>query len=103
MFHVSRFSSMRVPSARRPRQRFYEVFNSKQVGLNEGSQNMRVWLFLACLTTSATCVMLYYQAQRLILRGDTCPACEASRAHYQVKILQKEREAAAIRELHSLK
>ncbi|RNF18885.1 uncharacterized protein Tco025E_04321 [Trypanosoma conorhini] len=83
---------VRLPKARRPRERPWEVFNTRDFGFSEGSQNYSMWLL-----TASTCAALllfegYQQLLRILARGDTCPACDAAREHYRQRVADKERE-----------
>nr|CCC91583.1 conserved hypothetical protein [Trypanosoma congolense IL3000] len=83
---------VRLPKARRPRERPWEIFNTRDFGFSEGSQNYSMWFLSA-----STCLVLllfevYQQTQRILARGDTCPACEAAREHYKKRVENKENE-----------
>lgn len=87
---------LRMPKARRPRERPWEIFNTRDFGYHEGSQNYLMWglasLVFGCLLLFET----WQQSKRIFARGDTCAACEAARAHYRLRVEDKERELAAI-------
>jgi hypothetical protein len=84
--------AMRMPKTRRPRERPYEIFNTRDFGYNEGSQNLSMWALMAGIATSLLGFELYQLWQRIVARGDTCPACEAARKHYQQRVKNKEFE-----------
>ena len=75
----------RAPKIRRPRERAWEVLNTRDFGFEEGSQNYRMW----ALSASVALVLLFFESykqfDRIRSRGDTCPACEAARKHYRVR------------------
>ncbi|KAH9580955.1 hypothetical protein LSM04_003092 [Trypanosoma melophagium] len=83
---------MRLPKARRPRERPWEIFNTRDFGFSEGSQNYSMWLITASTFASLLLFEGYQQTQRILARGDTCPACEAAREHYRQRIAIKEYE-----------
>ncbi|EAN94037.1 hypothetical protein C3747_10g1269c [Trypanosoma cruzi] len=87
---------VRLPKSRRPRERPWEVFNTRDFGFSEGSQNYSMWLL-----TASTCAALllfegYQQTLRILGRGDTCPACDAAREHYRQRVSDKEREVQEV-------
>jgi hypothetical protein len=85
MFRVSRTALVRLPKARRPRERAWEVLNLKNYGYKEGSQNYRSWIFFAGLIGSILCYEIYRQWLRYVERGDTCEACDAARRQYRAR------------------
>lgn len=87
---------MRMPKARRPRERPFEIFNTRDFGFNEGSQNLGMWALMAAFVTSMMGFELYQMWQRILARGDTCPACEAARKHYQQRVKNKEFEMSEL-------
>lgn len=87
---------LRLPKARRPRERPWEIFNTRDFGYHEGSQNYGMWLLTALTFGVLLLFESYQQVRRVWARGDTCPACEAARAHYRKRIEEKEREVQAI-------
>ncbi|RNF03118.1 hypothetical protein TraAM80_05986 [Trypanosoma rangeli] len=83
---------VRLPKARRPRERPWDIFNTREFGFSEGSQNYSMWLLTA--STYAT-LLLFESCQqmlRILVRGDTCSACDAAREHYRQRVAEKERE-----------
>ncbi|CCW61135.1 unnamed protein product [Phytomonas sp. EM1] len=93
---------LRMPKARRPRERPWEIFNTRDFGFHEGSQNFNMWLLASITVTSLFAYEMYMQFRRIIARGDTCLACEAARSHYRQRVEEKERELEMINE-YSLK
>lgn len=89
---------MRMPKTRRPRERPWEIFNTRDFGYHEGAQNYSMWLLSAATVTILLGFEMFQQAQRIRARGDTCPACEAARAHYRLRVEAKEREVAEMAE-----
>ena len=90
MFSRSRLALIRMPKARREKERAWEIANLRNLGQREGGQNYRTWAW-GCVV--ATCFMLYegyYQWQRTLARGDTCEACEASRKMYRERLKNAE-------------
>lgn len=87
---------MRMPKSRRPRERALEIFNTRDFGFNEGSQNLAMWASMALFVTTMFGFELYQLWQRILARGDTCPACEAARKHYQERVKSKEFEMSEV-------
>ncbi|EPY25624.1 hypothetical protein STCU_06619 [Strigomonas culicis] len=87
---------VRLPKCRRPRERPWEIFNTRDFGFHEGSQNYAMWLLCAVVATALLGLEVYQQSKRILARGDTCPACEAARAHYRARAEEKEREMSEI-------
>lgn len=83
---------VRLPKSRRPRERAWEIFNTRDFGFSEGSQNYSMWGLMALFATTLSGFEIYQYAQRIAARGDTCPACEAAREHYQQRVKNKEFE-----------
>lgn len=83
---------VRLPKARRPRERAFEFFNGRDFGFNEGGQNRSMWAVTASFFLLLLGMELYQQWQRIVARGDTCPACEAARAHYRERVKNHEFE-----------
>ncbi|AAZ12544.1 uncharacterized protein TEOVI_000393600 [Trypanosoma equiperdum] len=83
---------VRLPKARRPRERPWEVFNTRDFGYSEGSQNYSMWILSASTCAALLLFEVYQQARRILARGDTCPACEAAREHYKKRLEMKEFE-----------
>ncbi|GET85876.1 hypothetical protein, conserved [Leishmania tarentolae] len=92
--HSSRLL-VRLPKSRRPRERPWEIFNVRDFGYHEGSQNYMMWFCAAAVFTSMLAFEVYQQMQRIFQRGDTCSACEAARAHYRKRVEERERETEA--------
>ncbi|AIN95574.1 hypothetical protein LPMP_060130 [Leishmania panamensis] len=92
--HSSRLL-VRLPKCRRPRERPWEIFNVRDFGYHEGSQNYMMWLGTAVIVTSMLTFEVYQQVQRIFQRGDTCTACEAARAHYRKRVEERGREMEA--------
>ncbi|CAJ1016808.1 hypothetical protein, conserved [Leishmania lindenbergi] len=86
---------VRLPKCRRPRERPWEIFNVRDFGYHEGSQNYMMWLGTAVIVTSMLTFEVYQQIQRIFQRGDTCTACEAARAHYRKRVEERGREMEA--------
>lgn len=89
---------VRLPKVRRPRERPWEIFNTRDHGFHEGSQNYAMWTLTAVLFTSLLMLEVYQQVQRIVRRGGSCPACDAARAHYQKRVEEREREAEAMQQ-----
>eukprot|EP00331_Platyophrya_macrostoma_P024019 CAMPEP_0176448616 /NCGR_PEP_ID=MMETSP0127-20121128/25903_1 /TAXON_ID=938130 /ORGANISM="Platyophrya macrostoma, Strain WH" /LENGTH=70 /DNA_ID=CAMNT_0017835627 /DNA_START=153 /DNA_END=365 /DNA_ORIENTATION=+ len=53
-----------------------------------------MWGLMSLIVTSLMGFEVYQYAQRIAARGDTCPACEAARAHYRQRVKNKEFEMA---------
>ncbi|KEG08105.1 hypothetical protein DQ04_07991000 [Trypanosoma grayi] len=83
---------VRLPKARRPRERPWEVFNTRDFGFSEGSQNYSMWALTASTFGVLLLFEVYQQMLRILARGDTCPACEAAREHYRQRVANKEHE-----------
>lgn len=86
---------VRLPKARRPRERPWEIFNTRDYGFHEGSQNYSMWFGTAAIFLSMLMFEVYQQVQRVLQRGDTCPACEAAREHYRRRVEERDREVEA--------
>ncbi|KAK7198009.1 hypothetical protein NESM_000756200 [Novymonas esmeraldas] len=86
---------MRMPKCRRPRERPWEIFNVRDYGFHEGSQNYMMWMGAALVVTAMLGFEVYQQCQRILHRGDTCVACEAARAHYRKRVEERQREDAS--------
>ncbi|CAG9568807.1 conserved hypothetical protein [Leishmania major strain Friedlin] len=95
MFRRNSRLLVRLPKCRRPRERPWEIFNVRDFGYHEGSQNYMMWLGTAVVFTSMLAFEVYQQIQRIFQRGDTCSACEAARAHYRKRVEERERETEA--------
>ncbi|ORC84844.1 uncharacterized protein TM35_000401110 [Trypanosoma theileri] len=89
---TTRLLMMRLPKARRPRERPWEIFNTRDFGFSEGSQNYSMWFMTASTFAGLLLFEGYQQMQRIFARGDTCPACEAAREHYRQRVAIKEYE-----------
>lgn len=83
---------VRLPKARRPRERPWEIFNTRDYGFHEGSQNYSMWFGTAAIFGFLLFFEVYQQVQRIRVRGDTCPSCEAARAHYRQRVEEREHE-----------
>lgn len=83
---------VRLPKARRPRERPWEIFNTRDFGFSEGNQNYSMWLLMCLISLGLIGYEGYNYAQRILARGDTCPACESARAHYRERVKNKEFE-----------
>ncbi|TPP43949.1 Proteasome subunit family protein [Leishmania donovani] len=55
---------VRLPKCRRPRERPWEIFNVRDFGYHEGSQNYMMWLGTAVVFTSMLAFEVYQQIQR---------------------------------------
>ncbi|KAG5511746.1 hypothetical protein GH5_08055 [Leishmania sp. Ghana 2012 LV757] len=86
---------VRLPKCRRPRERPWEIFNVRDFGYHEGSQNYMMWLGAATVFASMLAFEVYQQIQRILQRGDSCTACEAARAHYRRRVEERDRETEA--------
>ncbi|KAG5486673.1 hypothetical protein LSCM1_07926 [Leishmania martiniquensis] len=95
MLRCSHRLLVRLPKCRRPRERPWEIFNVRDFGFHEGSQNYMMWLGAAALFTSMLAFEVYQQIQRILQRGDSCTACEAARAHYRKRVEEREHEVEA--------
>jgi hypothetical protein len=95
----------RAPKIRRPRERAWEVLNTRDFGFEEGGQNYRMWALTAGITLSLLFFETYKQCERIWARGDTCPACDAARAHYKVRAAggSYESSIAEVREIAELR
>ncbi|KPI87641.1 hypothetical protein ABL78_3298 [Leptomonas seymouri] len=89
---------VRLPKTRRPRERPWEIFNTRDYGFHEGSQNHYMWFGAATIFLAMLMFEVYQQVQRVLQRGDTCPACEAARAHYRKRVEERDRESDAARQ-----
>ena len=81
---------MRMPKGRRPKERAWEIVNLRSLGQKEGQQNYRSWA-AGCVV--AAIVMMYetnHTWKRILGRGDTCEACEASRKMYRERLRNSE-------------
>lgn len=87
---------MRMPKARRPRERPWEIFNTRDFGFNDGSQNYAMWALTATVFAVLLGFEIIQQARRILRRGDSCPACESARSHYRQRLERKELEIAAM-------
>lgn len=85
-------SLLRMPKARRPRERAWEIFNQRDFGYQEGSQNWSMISLFAALFFGLLSFEMYQQLKRVIARGDTCPACESAREQYRIRLENKEKE-----------
>lgn len=90
MLAQSRMLRVRLPRCRRPRERSWEVLNTRNLGHNEGSQNLRMIALLTAASSAIFGYEGYSQFQRIKARGDTCAACEAARETYRQRIREKE-------------
>ncbi len=90
MLSVTRACLVRMPKARRPKERAWEIFNLRNYGQKEGAQNYRAWFLGAGVSFSCLFYELYNQWQRILARGDTCDACEASRRMYRERLKNSE-------------
>lgn len=89
---------VRLPKTRRPRERPWEILNTRDFGFSEGSQNTTMWLVSSLFFLSLLGIELYQQWLRILARGDTCPACEAAREHYRSRVEMKEFETEEVRQ-----
>lgn len=101
MLRVTTRLLVRLPKSRRPRERAFEIFNTRDFGFHEGSQNYMMWALSALFFGSLLGLEVYQQAKRVLARGDTCPACEATREHYRKRLEAKEREMEETQRLHA--
>jgi hypothetical protein len=85
MLRVSACVLYRTPKIRRPRERAWEVLNTRDFGLEEGAQNYRMWALTAGVALSLLFFETYKQVERIMARGDTCAACDAAREHYRLR------------------
>eukprot|EP00796_Vickermania_ingenoplastis_P001133 gene1133-664_t len=97
MLRATRLSLVRLPKTRRPRERPWEIMNTRDFGFHEGSQNNMMWLLSSCFFLTLLGVEMYQQWLRILARGDTCPACEAAREHYRHRVALKEFETDEVR------
>lgn len=98
MFRVNRCWLVRLPKTRRPRERPWEILNTRDFGYHEGSQNNAMWALTSLFFLSLLSFELYQQWKRILARGDSCPACDAARAHYRRRLEMKEFETDEVRE-----
>jgi hypothetical protein len=66
--------------------------NQKDYGIMEGSQNLKAVGVMFLILSGLMLFEAYRMWCRVLLRGDTCPACEEARRQYKVKQVAKERE-----------
>ncbi|CCW71244.1 unnamed protein product [Phytomonas sp. Hart1] len=92
MLYCTLCRRMRMPKARRPRERPWEIFNTRDFGFQEGSQNYSMWIVSSLTFISLFAYEIYMQFRRIKAKGDTCPSCEAARAHYRQRVEDKELE-----------
>lgn len=97
MLRLSWRCLVRLPKSRRPRERPWEIMNTRDFGFHEGSQNYSMWGVSALFFLSLLGFEVYQQWQRILARGDTCPACEAAREHYRKRVELKEFETNEVR------
>lgn len=97
MLRLSVRCLVRLPKSRRPRERPWEIMNTRDFGFHEGSQNYSMWIISSLFFLSLLGVEVYQQWQRILARGDTCPACEAAREHYRKRVESKEFETDEVR------
>ncbi|KPA83589.1 hypothetical protein ABB37_01873 [Leptomonas pyrrhocoris] len=98
MLQRSRCLLVRLPKTRRPRERPWEIFNTRDYGFHEGSQNYSMWFGTAILVTAMLGFEVYQQVRRVLQRGDSCPACEAAREHYRKRVEERDKEIDAARQ-----
>lgn len=97
MLRLSQRCLVRLPKSRRPRERPWEIMNTRDFGFHEGSQNYSMWLLSSVFFLTLLGIEVYQQWQRILARGDTCPACEAAREHYRKRVEAKEFETDEVR------
>lgn len=71
--------------------------NTRDFGFHEGSQNYSMWLLSSLFFLTLLGLEVYQQWQRILARGDTCPACDAAREHYRKRVEAKEFETDEVR------
>lgn len=98
LFSSSRRLLVRLPTARRPRERAWEIFNTRDFGFNEGGQNLSMWAASASFCAALLGFELYQSWLRIRARGDTCPACEAARLHYRRRVQGNDEAADVVRQ-----
>ncbi len=90
MFAASRSLLIRMPKARREKERAWEIANLRNIGQREGGHNYRMWAWGCVVAAIFMSYESYYQWQRVLARGDTCEACEASRIMYKQRLKNAE-------------
>ncbi len=90
MLRASRIAHIRVPKARRPKERPWEIANLRNIGVREGGQNYATWGWGCVVATCFISYESYYQWQRVVARGESCEACEASRRMYRERLKNSE-------------
>ncbi|KAL7698162.1 hypothetical protein N2W54_006155 [Lotmaria passim] len=98
MLRRSSLLLVRLPKTRRPRERPWEIFNTRDFGFHEGSQNYSMWFGTAAIFVGLLMFEVYQQVQRVLQRGDTCPSCEAAREHYRKRVEERDREIDAVKQ-----
>lgn len=88
-------NAMRMAKSRRPKERAWEVLNQRNFGQREGSQNYRTWALYFVVIISIGLYEVYSQWSRLVDRGDTCEACEATRARFRARLQQHQQQMGA--------
>lgn len=89
-------SYVRLPMIRRPRERTWEIMNQKDYGVMEGGQNLKAAGLVFLVFSGLIAFESYRMWCRVLLRGDTCPACDEARRQYRMKQIAKERELAEL-------
>ena len=90
MLRRSAVLALRMPRSRRPKERSWEVMNARNMGARVGAQNYRSWLLALGICFSIGTYEAYMQWLRLVARGDTCAACEATRARFRSRMEQSQ-------------
>ena len=91
MLRLTPIARVRCPKARRPPERPWEVYNTRNFGIREGAQNYRTWVFGTLVCMSVTSYEIYQYWLRLCARGDTCSACESIREQRRLREKLKEK------------
>lgn len=94
---------VRLPAIRRPRERPWEYINKREFGLTEGGQNFQLYFFFVAFTSLIIGIEFYREFNNILLRGDTCAACDEARRVYRQKQMAKERELAEIEHIRASK
>ena len=90
LFAPTRVCLVRLPKGRRVRERAWEIINLRSLGQKEGAQNYRTWFAGACVAACAMSYEIYHQWLRVLARGDSCEACDASRRMYRERLKNSE-------------
>jgi hypothetical protein len=90
MFAYSRTTLIRMPKGRRQKERAWEIINLRSLGQKEGAQNYGSWAWGAMIGSIIAGFEIYQQGLRILARGDSCEACEASRRMYRERLKNSE-------------